>query len=190
MATKTQHDVNSTSIDTELININTKIQNRKKRICRGIALCLTLIFIVFIGVIIYTVSNRGACGDEACGDESLMSPKQHGTCTQTVQNPLRWNCNRDTADRICCFNRDSAENSGYWQTTTFLQEVDEQNTTTFYDSVTGKPLFIAPKGRSFKEFKEESVHHGWPSFRDEEVVWENVRCLRDGECVSMNGTHL
>ena len=32
--------------------------------------------------------------------------------------------------------------------------------------------------------------HGWPSFRDEEVVWDNVRCLKDGECVSVDGTHL
>ena len=32
--------------------------------------------------------------------------------------------------------------------------------------------------------------HGWPSFRDEEVVWENVRTLSDGECVSVDGTHL
>ena len=40
------------------------------------------------------------------------------------------------------------------------------------------------------EFLEESEHHGWPSFRDEEVVWENVRCLNDGETVSITGTHL
>jgi peptide methionine sulfoxide reductase MsrB len=32
--------------------------------------------------------------------------------------------------------------------------------------------------------------HGWPSFRDEEVVWDNVRCLGDGEAVSVDGTHL
>lgn len=32
--------------------------------------------------------------------------------------------------------------------------------------------------------------HGWPSFRDEEVVWDNVRCLSDGEAVSVDGTHL
>lgn len=33
--------------------------------------------------------------------------------------------------------------------------------------------------------------HGWPSFRDDEVVWENVRVLRSsGETVSTVGTHL
>jgi peptide methionine sulfoxide reductase MsrB len=59
-----------------------------------------------------------------------------------------------------------------------------------YDSVSGKPLFIAPRGRSFEDFQKESKSHGWPSFRDEEVVWENVRCLKDGEAISVDGTHL
>lgn len=47
-----------------------------------------------------------------------------------------------------------------------MQEVKEM---TFYDSVTGKPLFIAPRGRSMEAFVAESKSHGWPSFRDEEV---------------------
>ena len=54
-------------------------------------------------------------------------------------------------------------------------------------SVSGLPLFIAPKGRTWEEFVKESTSHGWPSFRDEEVVWENVRCLHDGEAVSTVG---
>ena len=39
-------------------------------------------------------------------------------------------------------------------------------------------------------FISESQAHGWPSFRDEEVVWENMRCLSNGEAVSVDGTHL
>ena len=58
------------------------------------------------------------------------------------------------------------------------------------DINTGKPLFIAPRGRTFSEFITESTKHGSPSFRDQEVVWENVRCLSDGETVSVDGTHL
>lgn len=92
-------------------------------------------------------------------------------------------------------------------------QADKSGEITFYDSVTGKPLFIAPRGRTFEDFKKESLSHGWPSFRDEEVslgilscqqkltsftkvfvivqvVWENVRCLTDGEAVSVDGTHL
>jgi len=73
-----------------------------------------------------------------------------------------------------------------------LKEIQKEDIKeiTFYDSVTGKPLFIAPKGRSMVDFIAESRQHGWPSFRDNEVVWENVRCLNDGETVSLTGTHL
>ena len=60
---------------------------------------------------------------------------------------------------------------GYWEKTTFLKEADRSGETTFYDSVTGRPLFIAPRGRSWADFEAESRSHGWPSFRDQEVVW-------------------
>ncbi len=56
-------------------------------------------------------------------DESIMKPKAHGTTEKPVQSELRWSCDRDTADRICCYNRHYAEHSGYWTQTTFLQEV-------------------------------------------------------------------
>ena len=39
-------------------------------------------------------------------------------------------------------------------------------------------------------FLKESDSHGWPSFRQEEVIWANVRVLGDGEAVSVDGTHL
>ena len=124
------------------------------------------------------------------GSEDLMAPKAHGTCANPVQSDLRFGCDAKSADRICCFNRHYAEHAGYWTSTDFLAEVDRAAETTYYDSVTGKPLFIAPRGRSFEAFEKESRSHGWPSFRDEEVVWENVRCLKDGEAVSVDGTHL
>ena len=60
----------------------------------------------------------------------------------------------------------------------------------FYDSNTGKLLFTAPIGRSWEDFLAESRHHGWPSFRDQEVNWNFVRVLPDGETVSVDGTHL
>lgn len=41
-----------------------------------------------------------------------------------------------------------------------------------------------------QEFERESRKHGWPSFRDQEVHWENMRCLKNGEAVSLAGTHL
>lgn len=130
----------------------------------------------------------GAC---VMGDEEIMSQKGHGTSKTPVQKDLRWNCDYDTADRICNFNRHYAEHAGYWTTTSFVPEVkDSKEEVTFYDSNTGKPLFVAPRGRDMASFLAESGRHGWPSFRDEEVVWDNVRCLGDGECVSVDGTHL
>lgn len=124
------------------------------------------------------------------GDESIMAPKAHGTTETPVQENLRWDVDVRLADRICSFNRHYAEHAGYWTSTSFLSQVDKAGETTYYDSVTGLPLFIAPRGRTWKEFEAESRSHGWPSFRDEEVVWENMRVLADGEAVSTAGTHL
>lgn len=89
--------------------------------------------------------------------------------------------------------RHYAEYAGYWTTTEFLKSVKESGSTEpidFYDSVTGKLLFTAPVGRTMEEFVSESQKHGWPSFRDEETNWDNVRVLKNGECVSVTGTHL
>jgi peptide methionine sulfoxide reductase MsrB len=120
-----------------------------------------------------------------------MSAKEHGTSHTPVQKNLRWGCNWDTADEICNYNRHYAEHSGYFLSTSFPAEASETDgTITFYDSNTGKPLFEAPKGRTMKEFLAESRSHGWPSFRDDEVNWEYVRVLKNGETVSVDGTHL
>jgi peptide methionine sulfoxide reductase MsrB len=124
------------------------------------------------------------------GDESLMKPKAFGTTAAPVQADLRWGIPNALASRICSYNRHYAEPSGSWLGTFFLKEVDRAGATTFYDSVTGRPLFVAPRGRSFEEWERESRAHGWPSFRDEEVVWDDVRVLPDGEAVSLAGTHL
>ena len=71
-----------------------------------------------------------------------------------------------------------------------MEALGPGETRKFYDSVTGKLLFEAPKGRTVKEFLDESKAHGWPSFRDEECVWDDLACLPNGEAVSLQGTHL
>jgi hypothetical protein len=123
-----------------------------------------------------------------------MVKKEHGTCVSVPQTNLKWGCSLDVADKISCFNRHYAEHSGYFLQTTFLSTVTTAmpagGEMTFYDSVTGKPLFVAPRGRTFAAFVAESRAHGWPSFRDEEVVTANVRLLSNGETVSVDGTHL
>lgn len=105
------------------------------------------------------------------GTEDIMCRKAHGTSATPVQKNLRWNCDFETADRICNYNRHYAEHSGYFrQKTTFVKKGGEQyereGKITFYDSNTGKPLFFAPVGRSWNDFLKESDAHGWPSFRD------------------------
>ena len=128
-------------------------------------------------------------------DESVMAPKAHGTTEAPVQEHLRWGCDRGLADAICSFNRRFAARAGYWARTDFEREAASEAEVTFYDSVSGQPLFVAPRGRSMADFLAESRVHGWPSFRDEEVVWDNVRVIPSGrrgqgEAVSVSGTHL
>jgi len=152
------------------------------------------------GAVVSLQATGGESGSSVTGPvrggEEIMKEKQHGTSEKPVQKDLRWNCDFQTADRICNFNRHYAEHSGYWQTKKeFVDKLMEENKKggvpiDFYDSVTGKLLFSAPKGRTYEMFIKESMSHGWPSFRDEEVNWENVRILQDGECVSTTGTHL
>merc|ERR1719223_827408 len=126
-----------------------------------------------------------------------MAPKEHGTTANPVQENLRYGVSRKLADKICSFNRVFAEMGGYFQgSTTFEEDVrnivaSTGGPVTFYDSVSGKALFKAPVNRSVDEFISESKVHGWPSFRDDEVVWSDVRVLKSsGETVSTIGTHL
>lgn len=151
-------------------------------------------------------------------DYSLQAPKAHGTSATPVQEKLRWNCDRKLADGVCNFNRHYAENSGYFEKITeYMAQTKTQQPIEYYDSNTGKLLFTAPKGRTMEEFLVESKAHGWyvvgvwmnrcvpsafssltmvppcldrPSFRDDEVNWDYVRVLPDGETVSVDGTHL
>ncbi len=83
-------------------------------------------------------------------DESIMCKKAHGTTEKPVQTSLRYGCDTETADRICCFNRHYAEHSGYAFSKKWLEEIRNKGEVTYYDSVTGKPLFIAPKGRTLE----------------------------------------
>lgn len=125
------------------------------------------------------------------GNEEIMSKKAHGTTEQPVQSNLRWKVDQKVAKKICCFNRHYAEYSGYFMKTKWLKDVKNSKVATkYFDSVTGKLLFTAPINRTFEAFLAESKAHGWPSFRDDEVNWDIVRVLPDGETVSIDGTHL
>ena len=93
---------------------------------------------------------RGAdeTGPLVYGSDDIMSPKAHGTTSMPVQEGLRYGVSRNLADKICSFNRAFAEMGGYFESSTsFERDVrDVVSSTggpvTFYDSVTGSPLFV------------------------------------------------
>ena len=140
-------------------------------------------------VVTLQASAGGGASEELRGSEDLMRPTAYGTCAAPFPAALRWGADVGTGRQICCYNRHWAEEWGYWETTPFADQAKAG--TVFYDPVTGLKLFVAPgPSRSWADFLAESQAHGWPSFRDDEVVAENVRVLPDGEVVSVNGTHL
>lgn len=47
-------------------------------------------------------------------DESVMSKKAHGTSEKPVMKDLRWNCDFDTADRICVSSLSKNQHFNYY----------------------------------------------------------------------------
>jgi hypothetical protein len=132
-----------------------------------------------------------------------------GSCLQTE---LRFGVPRyaKTYAWICCENytetlESNAQSSGsLWTTEEGIHEPQGSLTQpgvdlfdkahdgmVFYDSKCGIPLFQLG-ARAIDDWKAESNHYGWPSFRDEEVVglYENVKETHTKEVVSSCGTHL
>mmetsp|Transcript_52279 Transcript_52279/g.124701 ORF Transcript_52279/g.124701 Transcript_52279/m.124701 type:complete len:202 (+) Transcript_52279:115-720(+) len=134
-------------------------------------------------------------------------PAAYDTCSGPVQSKLRYGIsgrtdpdvpvpveqNETLAEAICCDSRTKvyAEPQFLYQAPdiALFQKLSE-GTTTFYDSVCGVPLFRAPVNRTVEDFKADTDEHGWPSFRDAEVVHEHVREDKDGFVYSSCGTHL
>mmetsp|Transcript_1139 Transcript_1139/g.2479 ORF Transcript_1139/g.2479 Transcript_1139/m.2479 type:complete len:191 (+) Transcript_1139:3-575(+) len=126
---------------------------------------------------------------------SSKDQAMRGQCDKPVEKNLRFGVAPDweMANTICCHNTKYAEPSGYFHSSRvnlFSRFKPEESSHTFYDSVCGIPLFIAPRGRTMAEWTAESYEHGWPSFRPEEVVQENIVVMPGGEVRSVCGTHL
>lgn len=99
------------------------------------------------------------------------------------------------AESVCCDTRNLAfaEPQFLFEAPdiNLFNRLDSSKVTTFYDSVCGVPLFKAPIGRSFDEWKAETEEHGWPSFRTQEIISENIVVDKDTGLVSSScGTHL
>ena len=131
---------------------------------------------------LFLLALAGAQQHEQCGGARVTRDLQFGIPASD------WRM----ADHICCHNTRGAEPRGYLDGLALFDALNRTGETTFYDSVCGLPLFVAPRNRTMADFRDESRRHGWPSFRDEELVAENVRVLRgtNGEVVSVDGTHL
>lgn len=113
-------------------------------------------------------------------------------CPQPVQNNLKYNMtNIDTfgliipvpadetlSDAICCDKNflPFAEPQYTFQRgdVNLFSKMNTAGTTIFYDSVCGQPLFEVPIGRTLKEFQDETIEHGWPSFRPAEIINNSV----------------
>ena len=163
------------------------------RMTSGTAACAVSVILLMVVSVVLIPS--GIPPAAVATGPSVLSPggAGYGTCARKPSDltPLRWGSDMATADHICCRNKDYAEQWGYWESTTFPSQLPAgQTEMTFYETATNRPLFVAPRGRSWDAFLAESHHHGWPSFRDAEVVWANVRIQPGGETTSVNGTHL
>lgn len=100
-------------------------------------------------------------GKPVFAKDDIMNKKSHGTSDAPVQSELLYGVNNRLADQISNFNRMFAEPGGSFTYTTFEDEVmNAKGPITFADSVTGKPLFVAPIGRSAEDFVKESKIHG------------------------------
>eukprot|EP00746_Dinoflagellata_sp_MGD_P134617 gnl/MRDRNA2_/MRDRNA2_68477_c0_seq1.p1 gnl/MRDRNA2_/MRDRNA2_68477_c0~~gnl/MRDRNA2_/MRDRNA2_68477_c0_seq1.p1 ORF type:complete len:270 (+),score=30.96 gnl/MRDRNA2_/MRDRNA2_68477_c0_seq1:67-876(+) len=144
--------------------------------------CGAIIFFVILAAFVWTVWSMIGGPD---------------SCNGSIQSHLRFGCtsSMSMANQICCHNSEFAEPSGYFNAVGgsggLFGHLDTSGVTTFYDSVCGKPLFHAPIGRSFADWRAESEEHGWPSFRAAELVKKNVVIHSfSGEMRSVCGTHL
>jgi len=135
-------------------------------------------------------------------------PARFGTCSGPVQPGLRYGISGRTeatvpvpvdpdeslAEAVCCDARTrlAAEPQFLFEAPDVaLFSSLQEGATVFYDSVCGAPLFRAPVGRTAEDFRADTTEHGWPSFRPEEVVQQNVVTnTTTGLVYSACGTHL
>jgi len=140
-------------------------------------------FAVLFVLVVSIAAVTAASEEQQCRGKDPMS---------SMTTFLGMELDYEIADRICCNNHRFAEPKGYhdWPEVDFYSKLDPNQETVFYDSVCGLPLFVAPRGRTFEDFVEESVYHGWPSFRPAEIISENVILHDDGRMESKCLTHL
>ncbi|KAK3287171.1 hypothetical protein CYMTET_5301 [Cymbomonas tetramitiformis] len=148
------------------------------------------------------------CGASSVALESRSS--YNNTCSGPVQKALRYNMTASSAvqdfpfpvadgetlaDAVCCDSlfKPYAEPRGTYarDDVALFSKMNPNGTTTFYDSVCGIPLFTAPRGRTLADFQADTEEHGWPSFRQDELIKGSSHINHEtGEVLSKCGTHL
>jgi len=132
--------------------------------------------------------------------KSVKGPEAY-TCNGPIQDNLRWGMSSKNftfdgdellTEAICCDSNYAgyAEPAGLFTQLGLFDTLNPNGINTFYDPVSGKPLFAAPQGRTFEEWKAESVEHGWPSFRDAEVVPDAIEIRENVVYSKVGGTRL
>eukprot|EP00913_Durusdinium_trenchii_P004494 g4173.t1 len=126
-----------------------------------------------------------------CSDKPKTMPELCRPSHGHLSPSLRWGISADlkvgpfTAEAVCCANHRFAEEPHFWsQNAAFVaaaKAATEKNPLVFFDSACDVPLFKAPVGRNTSQWLEESAH-GWPSFRSQEMVSENLVTFAGGEC--------
>ena len=135
-------------------------------------------------------------------------PAEYNTCSGPVQSSLRYGADGRTeavgipvqvneteslAEAVCCDSRVQlyAEPQFLFEAPDISLFTKLEGETTFFDSVCGLPVFAAPRNRTMAEFQEDTMEHGWPSFRTAEIIFENVITDKaTGFVTSKCGTHL
>jgi len=137
-------------------------------------------------------------------------PVEFDSCKGPIQGNLRYGIsgrttpdvpvavddNESLATAVCCDSRTKlfAEPQFLFQ----APDIDlfgvigtKSDSTVFYDSACGLPLFRSPINRTLGDFQDDTNEHGWPSFRTGEVYGDNVITdFSTGDVRSSCGTHL
>lgn len=151
----------------------------------------TAALVVASHAIAASAARPPAALDECSGpvQPQLLYGISRRTTPRGVPAPI--DANESLAEAVCCDRRalPFAEPQFLYKQPDIALFRRVTKRTTFYDSVCGLPLFRAPVNRSLADFEKDTDEHGWPSFREAEVVAENV-LIKDGLVTSACGTHL
>ena len=142
------------------------------------------------------------------GSAAAAKPFPTFNCTGPIQASLRYNmsardvpfplmpeANDDLATAVCCDSQNFAyaepQHTFDQPDVALFKQLNAQGQTVFYDSVCGTPLFSVPRNRTLDDFKADTTEHGWPSFRQAEILDKGLRVdLASGFVFSSCGTHL